>query len=222
VDECRCTGKLEGGRVASGIAFIGVDDERAERWRRTRLSPRQRQAPRLVGAHPEGMVFSDREIWSPATGKTIRPRSPGAESFYATYRLPGTELFLEFDAEVTFFRGKGGLYLHGLESGKRELVLPVDDRLTGYFEIQDISSLPGGRWILLSEIFTTRGPGKARFQIFDLDEHRIVFEEAFAEDHYVSRAKITMGPEGNVAFSFLDATTGEYVVVHYLVRMNKG
>lgn len=216
VDECYCIGEIDDGRVGSGIAFVGVGDDRAERWRRIHQSPPQRMTPSLVSAHAEGMVFSNREIWSPATGETIRPRSGAVENYYPTYHLPGTNLFLEFNADVTLFHSKGGLYLHEPEAGKRELVLPVDDRLRGYFDIDDIAALPGGRWILLAEDFNTRGPGKVRFEIFDLEERRIVFKEEFAKGHYVSMLKITLGPEGNVAFSFLKGR--EFVVVHYLIR----
>jgi len=216
VDECRCTGTLPDGRGRTGIVFAGLDEAGDERWRRVRLSPLEGEAPMLAGAHGQGMVFSDLEVWSPATGATIR-RGVRAEHFRSAHYLPMRDRFLGFQADVTLLRSRGGLYLYGSESGERELVLPVDDSLTGYYEIADLAVLPGERWVLLGERFSTRGPGRARFEIFDLESRRIIFSEAFEKGHYISGVRVTTGRAGNLAFSFLDETAGEYVVVHYRV-----
>jgi hypothetical protein len=224
VDKCKCTGNLStgtarAGTARTGILLMGIDSQLQERWRRKLYSPLEREAPHLVGSNAQGMVFSDMEVWSPVTGETIRPKDPaGSVSFYSTCYLPERNAYLQFDAEVTPLRSKGGLYLYHPHTGSRELVLAVDRSLMGYYKIEDMVALPGERWILLGERFTTRGPGNVRFQLFDLESERVVFSEKFAKGHYVADARVTPGDDGNVAFSFLDETAGEYTLVHYRIQ----
>lgn len=214
VDECRCTGVMEGD-VRSGVAYAGLDAHHREQWRRLQRSPRQAEAPSLKGAGPTGLVFGNLEIWSPVSGETIHAGN-GTTAPEAACYLPEQNGFLLFDAEVALFKSRGGLWLEA--GGRRELVLPVETKLSGYYIIESITVVPGTSRVLLGERYSTRGPGSARFELFDLASRRVLFSERRAVDHYVSEVRVTAGREGHVAFSFLDESAGKYEVVRYRVR----
>jgi hypothetical protein len=216
VDECRCTGKTPAG-VRVGIALAGIDTRNRERWRRQSESPQQRDAPGLVGATADGLVFSNWEVWSPLTGDTVRPARSGSRSFYRSAYLPDRDAFLEFFVDRPMIRAKGGLYLRSSPE-KRELVLPVDAKLTGYYKVESMAPLPGTSLILLGERFLTRGHGKARFELFDLESRRVLFREERDEDHFIADLRVFAGTGGHALFSWLDESAGKYVVLHYRIR----
>lgn len=213
VDECRCTGQTSAG-VRTGIAYVGVDANLRERWRRERHSRTVGEAPHLIGANGGGLVFSNLEVWSPITGKTIRPAATAQGSRHSCY-LPDRNAFLEFDADVTLLHAKGGLYLRTAD-GKRELVLPVDRGLTGYYVVDAMAPVPGTPLVLLAEYFTTRGPGSARFEVFDLETKRVVFREEWAPGPHINRVRVLTGSGGHVVFSY--STGAEHSVVHFRIH----
>jgi hypothetical protein len=218
VDECSCTGNTQVvGMGVSVVAYVGIDEHSSERWRRLGLVSGQGPELFLTGATPDGLVFSNFEVWSPYTGETLRSALSSYGRYSSSCYLPTRGVFLKFEAEVSLFRVKGGLYLYTAD-GKRELVLPVDRGLLGYFEIESITPVPGTSILLLGESYHTRGPGSARFVLFDLDTKRVLFRDELSEGHLVADVRVTAGTDGHVAFSFLDETTGKYKVVHYLLQ----
>jgi hypothetical protein len=218
VDECQCFGKIEASGVGGGaVAYVGIDESSSESWRRQSSLSRQRPELYLSGATPDGLVFHNFEVWSPLSGKTIKPGWGSFSRPYRTTYLPARKAYLNFKADVSLWSAKGGLYLHAGDR-KGELVLPVDKGLLGYFLITSMVPVPGTSLILLGEEYITRGPGSVRFELFDLDERRVLFSEEFSKGHTVSDVRVMAGTDGHVAFSFLDENDGQYHVVHYRIR----
>lgn len=215
VDECRCSGKTSMG-VGTAISYAGLDATSKERWRRYSHAPDSHSGRRLSGADPDGLVFDNLEVWSPDTGETIRPADASHRSFDTTYYLPGRNAYLKFDAEVTLLHSEGGLYLQ-VPNGGLELVLHVETKLFGYYRVESVAPVAGTSLILLGERYSTRGPGSARFELFDLATRKVLFRDERSEDHYIASVKVIAGADGHVAFSYLDETQGEHQVVHYRI-----
>ncbi len=216
VDECRCTGKTSSG-VGTAISYAGIDNSSRERWRRYRMGADWKSGPRLVGATPNGLVFDNFEVWSPDTGDSIRSATKLRGSYDTTCYLPERNIYLLFDADVTLFHAKGGLFIHTLD-GRRELMLPVESTLLGHYRVESIAPVPGTSLILLGERYSTRGPGGARFQLFDLESRKVVFQDERSEDHYAAYVRVIAGADGHVGFSYLDENTAQYHVVHYHIQ----
>lgn len=216
VDECRCSGKTKT-HTGTAVAYAGIDKQSHETWRRQSLAPTLVQGPLISGATPEGLVFSDFEVWSPLTGKTLRAatRTPG--SFSSACYLPERNAFLKFDADVTLLKTHGGVYLYAPD-GKQQLVLPVERSLLGYYLIESMAPVPGTSLVLLGESYATRGQGSARFELFDLNTRKILFTAERAKGHYITDVRVAAGKDGNVAFSFLDESAGKYQAVHYRIH----
>lgn len=216
VDECRCTGKTSN-RVSTAIAYAGIDDSSHERWRRQSLTAGQTSGPQLAGATPEGLVFSNFEVWSAHTGETVHTALSRPGSFTSTCYLPDSRAYLKFDADVTLLHVHGGLSLH-TSDGKRELVLPVQSTLFGYYTVESIAPVPGTQLVLLGERYTTRGQGSARFELFDLESRRVLFSEERSKGHYIADVRVVAGSDGHVVFSYLDESAGHFQVVHYRIQ----
>lgn len=216
VDECRCSGKTAKG-VGTAVAYLGIDNSSRERWQWIAQLPNGHREPRLVGANADGLVFDSLEVWSPDTGETIHPRIATRGNFDTTCYLPKRNAYLQFDAEVLLFHAKGGLFLQ-TSDGRRELLLPVEKSLTGHYRVESISPVPGTSLILLGEVYLKRGPGSARFTLFDLESAKVLFQYERSEDHYVSNVRVIAGPDGHIAFSYLDESEAKYYVVHYRLQ----
>lgn len=216
VDECRCTGRTPGG-AGTAIAYAGIDDSSHESWRRQSLTAGQTSRPRLAGSTPDGLVFDTSEVWSPYTGDTISPALSPRAVFYTSCYLPWRHAYLTFDADVTLFQAKGGLSLQTMD-GKQELVLPVETTLFGFYRVEAIAPVPGTSLIILGEEYSTRGPGSARFELFDLESKKVLFQDERSEGHYIADVRVVAGTDGHVAFSYLDESLGKHQVVHYRIR----
>jgi hypothetical protein len=216
VDECRCTGKTTKG-VGTAVAYLGIDNSSRERWQRIAKLPNGHRGPKLVGANADGLVFSNFEVWSPNTGETVHPRIATLGYIGPTCYLPKRNAYLQFHAEVSLFHAKGGLFLQ-TSDGRRELLLPVEKSLTGHYRVESISPVPDTSLILLGEIYLKRGPGSARFTLFDLESAKVLFQDERSEDHYVCDVRVIAGPDGHIAFSYLDESEAKYHVVHYRLQ----
>lgn len=216
VDECSCIGKTTKG-VGSAAAYLGIDNSSRERWQRIAHLPNGHKVPYLVGANPDGLVFDSFEVWSPETGETVHPRITTLGYIGPTCYLPKRNAYLQFYAEVSLFRSKGGLFLQ-TSDGRRELLLPVEKSLFGHYRVESMSSVPGTSLILLGEIYSKRGPGSARFTLFDLERVKILFQDERSEGHYVCDVRVIAGSDGHIAFSYLDESEAKYHVVHYRLQ----
>lgn len=216
VDECRCTGKTPS-RVSTAIAYAGIDGASHERWRRQSLTVGQLSGPQLAGATPEGLVFSNFEVWSPHTGETVHAALTPPGGYTSVCYLPDSRAYLSFDADVTLLHADGGLTLH-TSDGKRERVLPVQSTLFCYYMVESIAPVPGTQLVLLGERYSTRGQGSARFELFDLEARRVLFSEERSKGHYIADVRVAVGTDGHVAFSYLDESAGHFQVVHYRIQ----
>lgn len=219
VDECRCTGKTTRGvgLADTAVAYLGIDDSSRERWQRIAHLPNGHKVPYLVGANADGLVFDSFEVWSPETGETVHPRITTRHYFDTTSYLPKRNAYLQFYAEVSLFRSKGGLFLQ-TSDGRRKLLLPVEKSLFGHYRVESISPIPGTSLILLGEIYSKRGPGSARFTLFDLERVKILFQDERSKGHYIGKVQVIAGPDGHIAFSYLDESEAKYHVVHYRLQ----
>jgi hypothetical protein len=216
VDECICIGKTTKG-VGSVAAYLGIDDSSRERWQRIAQLPNGHKGSYLVGANADGLVFDSFEVWSPDTGETVHPRITTRHYFDTTSYLPKRNAYLQFNAEVSLFRSKGGLFLQ-TSDGRRELLLPVEKSLMGHYRVESMSSVPGTSLILLGEIYSKRGPGNARFTLFDLESAKVLFQDERPEGHYIGKIQVIAGSDGHIAFSYLDESEAKYHVVHYRLQ----
>lgn len=216
VDECRCTGKTPGG-VGITISYAGIDNSSHESWHRYSYIQDKDPGRQLAAATPDGLVFSNFEVWSPYTGDTIRPALGSRGSADTTCYLPERNAYLQFDADVTLFHAKGGLFLYTMD-GMRELVLPVDTTFLGYYRVESIIPVPRTSLIILGERYSKRGPGSARFELFDLGSRKVLFQDERSEEHYITSVKVIAGADGHVAFSYLDESDAQYHIVHYRIQ----
>lgn len=212
VDECRCNA---GTPVAThhGVLYVGLDDAGRARWQRVHHAGRPGGSS-LVGAQPTGLVFDDHEVWSPSTGLTVLPATPSDRLAGRGCWVPEARAFLEADLDVTLVRTRGGLYLRPA-AGPRTLVLPVERKLLGFYDVEDLAPVPGTSLVLVGERFEVRGPGSVRFSILDLASRKVVFRHELDPHHLVGPVRVIAGPEGHLGLSYLDEHTGEYVLHHY-------
>jgi hypothetical protein len=212
VDTCRCIAP-EPVVTRSAVLYIGLDETLRERWRRSPATLRSRPLT-LAGAHATGLVFEDGEVWSPATGATVRSATRGRGLSRSCW-LPDRDAFLEVDADVTLVRTRGGIYLRS-RNGERTLVLPVARKLIGHWVVEDLDPVPGTSLVLLGERFELRGrPGPIRFTVFDLSNQKILFRRELDPHHLIGAVRVVAGRGGHVGFSYLDNKTGQWVLYHF-------
>lgn len=212
VDTCSCiTPELVVTR--SAVLYIGLDDTLRERWRRRSPATVRSRPLTLAGAHATGLVFEDGEVWSPATGATVRSATRGRGLSRSCW-LPDRDAFLEVDADVTLVRTRGGIYLRS-RGGERTLVLPVARELIGHWVVEDLDPVPGTSLVLLGERFEIRGPGAVRFSVLDLSTREVVFRRKLDPHHLIGPVRVVAGRNGHVGFSYLDENAGEWVLHHF-------
>jgi hypothetical protein len=198
----------------SAVLYIGLDETLRERWRRRSPATLRSRPLTLAGAHATGLVFEDGEVWSPATGATVRSATRGRGLSRSCW-LPDRDAFLEVDADVTLVRTRGGIYLRS-RTEERTLVLPVARKLIGHWVVEDLDPVPGTSLVLLGERFELRGrPGPVRFTVFDLSNRKILFRRELDPHHLIGAVRVVAGRGGHVGFSYLDNKAGQWVLYHF-------
>lgn len=226
VDERRCP---RVGGAGTDTSLLGLDGSGTLTWQRalTFVSDERKLDQWLLGATPEGLVLSSLEVWSPASGATLVPaltHPVGPELRpVPDHQLTGAAIYhsargeiLYFTAEVSLLRREGGLYRFDPKTGAQELLRPVAAGFLGTHEnVEAMALAPGGRLLLLARRSTVRDASPVSFAVFDLELKRYVFEQRHGTGHACSEPRVTVGPKGNVAFSYRDESDRQHVVVSY-------
>ncbi|HEX9667937.1 MAG TPA: hypothetical protein VGC93_00515, partial [Thermoanaerobaculia bacterium] len=226
VDERRCA--RAGGAPGTDLALVGFAAGRPV-WQRPLAfaSGPWRLDRQLIGAAREGLVLSDLEVWSPASGKTIVParthavagesrRVPDHEVHGAALYHPRRRAVYLFAADVTLLRRDGGVFRLDLASGERTLVVPVATTLLGGFDrVEEMALAGGGRYLLLAQRLETRGPGAASLAVVDLESGERVFVARHGEGHVCADPRLVAGAGRDFGFAYRDGTERRWVVVHY-------
>lgn len=226
VDERRC---LRGTRPGTDITLLGIGADGEVTWQRSLefISGSRRLDRRLIGAGPEGLVLSDLEVWSPATGETLVPGRthpvPGEDRSVPDHQVDGRALYhpelrriFLFDAEASLLDRRGGLYVFDPASSERELIAAISAGPTGtYDRVEDMALGPAGRYLVLGERLAVRGPSSVSIALFDLDTRRLVFLERHGEGSSCSNPTVVTHRGGEVGFSYRDANQRQYVLVRY-------
>lgn len=226
VDELRC---LRSDGAGTESTLLGLDGSGAVAWRRplTFVSGERRIELWLLGASPEGLVLSSFEVWSPANGATLvparthpvgpegRPVPDHQATGAAIYHPTRGEIFF-FTAEVSLVRREGGLFRFDPKTGTQELLRPVTAGWMGtHHQVEAMALAPGGRQLLLARRSTVRDASPVSFAAFDLDLKRYDFEERHGTGHACSEPRVSVGPKGQIAFSYRDESRQEHVLVTY-------
>jgi hypothetical protein len=227
VDLCECSDVSDASK-----RLIGLDDKEKIIWQRD-LSPSQ-ETP--VGTTPQAIVLNTLEVISPKTGTVLEPAI--MKSVRGTNRLiqnrwgelipkyrfytpiafrVKTKDFLLFDAEVSLFTSKGGLYLFNPKNETKELVKKVERYFFKYLEVKDIAFSQNEKLAFLAQKWETRGPDGVSFAIFDLEKKQIVFEERLENACSCDEPFVVVGKNGNVAIFYRNHNIHKHIVVHYVI-----
>lgn len=227
VDERRCPEPGGGRRLRKTL--VGFDAQGRVSWERPLVfrSGDVEIEQWLIGATPEALVLSDLEVWSPATGETLVPAPthlagarPVPDHHFSTSALylPASGALLAFQADVTLVRREGGVYRIALDTGRKELWLPVSATLTGtYDRVETMAQSRDGRFVLLGLRQEVRGPSSVAVALHDLKTAALAFEERFGDGHSCSDPQVLAGADGHFAFAYRDDNARAHVLVLYRV-----
>ncbi len=173
----------------------------------------------VFGGSKEGIVLDGLKVIDPETGKVIL--EPLAKSSFkprltvtrSILYIPSSETFYYYDAEVSLFSKKGGLFRMHPPYQKKEKLLGLKWGLLGYASIDAIAVSGDNRYLFLGKRWDTRGAGWVEFAVFDLEGQKEIFWDRPEESCVCHNLKITVGAKGKVAFSF-DQTAVTRAVVY--------
>lgn len=181
----------------------------------------------VLGASAAGLVLSDLEVWSPATGETLRAapvrelagerRSVPRYSFSRTGAFAARDAFF-LHAAASEIKGGAGVYRFIAATGDAQLLMPPRRDRFAPVEVAEIQLDETGRYLLLGELSLFRGPNWTQFVVFDLVRRERVFEQRHGEGSIVHEPRIVVGPAGRVAFAYRDGGKRETVLVEYRLR----
>lgn len=210
--------------------LVGFDAQGRQSWERPLVyrSGEIELEQWLIGATPEALVLSSLEVWSPATGETLVPARvhdaagrpvPDVNFTGSALYLAKTREVLLFEAEVTLLKREGGLYRIALDTGRKELWLPIEATLLGtYDRVEAMALSRDGRLALLGLRQRVRGATPVSVAVYDLTTRERVFEERMGFDHVCSEPQVVAGDDGQFAFAYRDDNAREHVLVRYRVQ----
>jgi hypothetical protein len=179
----------------------------------------------LISATPDALILSNLEVWSPATGETLvqaRMHSAGPRQApdhqYSTSALflPETREMLVFKADVTLFRREGGVYRIGLDTGRKELWLPVSATLLGtYTRVETMALSLDGRFAIFGLSQEARPSTWVGVAVYDLATRDRLFFERLGSGHLCSAPQVLTGADGHFALAYRDENTRHHVLKHY-------
>lgn len=180
----------------------------------------------LIGATPEALILSNLEVWSPWTGETVLPARTHAVggrvipdfnfSTCGVY-LSARREALVFEADVTLLRRQGGVYRIRLDTGHKELWLPVSTTLLGsYDRVESMASLDD-RFAVFGLRQEVRGPTPVGVAVHDLATRERVFNERLCAGYTCADPQVVAGHDGHFALAYRDQKAQEHVLIHYRV-----
>ena len=173
----------------------------------------------VFGGSREAIVLSELKVIDPETGKVIL-KPPVKSSFKprltitrSILYIPSSKTFYYYDAEVSLFSKKGGLFWIRPPYQKEEKLLSLKWGLLGHASVKAMALSRDKRYIFLGKRWDTRGAGWVEFVVFDIEEAKEIFSDRVEEACVCHNLKITVGKKGRVAFSY-DQTAVTQAVVY--------
>ena len=122
-----------------------------------------------------------------------------------------------FRADVTLLRREGGIYRIGLDTGRKELWLPVSATLLGtYDRVESMVASDDGRLAVLGLCHDVRGPASVGVAVYDLATRKRLFAGRFCGGRAsCSAPQVVAGADGHFAFAYRDDSAREHVLTHY-------
>lgn len=213
------------------IALVGIDNDGKKSWERqtTFHSGSHRIDQRLIGASADGLVLSSLEVWSPKSGETLVPAATRAipsearavpqHTYWgaALYHPLGKRIYV-FEAEVTLTTRQGGLYEINPANGSKILIHPVATTwLRGFDRIEAMAVTPDGRYLMLAQRLSFRGPTDVSLALLDLSTRRIVWHDRFCQrgNEICADPQVVVSPKGAIGFSYGNLNRREHQLVFY-------
>lgn len=173
----------------------------------------------VFGGSREAIVLDGLKVIDPETGKIIL-KPPAKSSFKprltvtsSILYIPSSKTFYYYDAEVSLFSKKGGLFRIQPPYQKEEKLLSLKWGLLGHVSVKTMALSRDKKYIFLGKRWDTRGAGWVEFAVFDLKEAGGIFSDRAEESCICHNLKIAVGMKGKVAFSY-DQTAVTKAVVY--------
>jgi len=204
-----------------GARLERLDSLRQPQWSYEIRGEKKVLQEEVFGGTREAIVLDGLKVIDPEFGKVIL--NPPAKSSFkprltvtrSILYIPSSETFYYYDAEVSLFSKKGGLFRIRPPYQKEENLLSLKWGLLGYVSIDAMAVSQDKKYLFLGKRWNTRGAGWVGFAVFDLAESKEIFSDRLEESCVCHNLKITVGDKGKVAFSY-DQTAVTKAVVYQI------
>jgi hypothetical protein len=202
-----------------GARLEGFDSLGQPQWSYEIRGEKKVVQEEVFGGSREGIVLSGLKVIDPEIGKVIL-KPPAKSAFQprltvtrSILYIPSSETFYYYDAEVSLFRKKGGMFRIRPPYQTEEKLLSLKWGLLGHVSIDAMVMSRDKRYLFLGKRWDTRGAGWVEFAVFDLKEAGGIFSDRAEESCICHNLKIAVGMKGKVAFSY-DQTAVTKAVVY--------
>ncbi len=204
-----------------GARLEGLDSLGQPQWSYEIRGAKKVRQEEVFGGSREGIVLSGLKVIDPETGKVIL-KPPVKSSFKprltvtrSILYVPSSKTFYYYDAEVSLFSKKGGLFRirPPYHYQKKENLLSLKWGLLGHASVKAMALSRDKKYLFLGKRWDTRGAGWVEFAVFDIEEAKEIFSDRPEESCVCHNLKITVGGKGRVAFSY-DQTAVTQAVVY--------
>lgn len=173
----------------------------------------------VFGGSREAIVLGGLKVLDSETGNIIL-KPPAKSSFTprltvtsSVLYIPSSKTFYYYNAEVSLFSKKGGLFRVRPPYQTEEKLLSLKWGLLGHVSVKAMALSRDKRYLFLGKRWDTRGAGWVELAVFDLAEAKEIFSDRPEESCVCHNLKITVGDKGQVAFSY-DQTAVTKAVVY--------
>ncbi len=141
----------------------------------------------------------------------------GMRQYYAVVYDHTRKVFYLEKSSGDTFHNEGGVYELQPSTGNRQLLIPRKSRLLYTRLVKDLDVSEDGRYLYVSIDWSTRGPGRSGFLIYDLVKRELVFEKSF--EYHSKSLEIVALPGDRVLHvrSVYQANTKQYVAEQFSI-----
>jgi hypothetical protein len=202
-----------------GAWLEGLDSLGQSQWSYEIRGEKKVSQEEVFGGSREAIVLSELKVIDPETGKVIL-KSSAKSSFKprltvtrSILYIPSSKTFYYYDAEVSLFSKKGGLFRIRPPYETEEKLFSLKWGPLGHVSVDAMAVSQDKKYLSLGKRWNTRGAGWVEFAVFDLAEGEEIFSDRTEESCVCHNLKITVGEKGRVAFSY-DQTAVTQAVVY--------
>lgn len=189
------------------------------RWSYEIRGEKKVQQEEVFGGSRDAIILDGLKVIDPGTGGIIL--KPQAKSSFkprltvtsSILYIPSSKTFYYYDAEVSLFSKRGGLFRIRPPYQTEEKLLSLKWGLLGFVSVKAMALSRDKRYLFLGKRWDTRGAGWVEFAVFDLVEEKEIFSDRLEKSCVCHNLKITVGDKGKVAFSY-DQTAVTKAVVY--------